>query len=458
MKASLVLLIAGTALILLMPGMQGICFAYHDGGTGACEGCHTMHNSLNGAANSPTGAASRYLLLGSDDSSTCLNCHMGSTGGWQVMSGAIGPQGLPSQMTPGGDFAWLNITTSYVTSTLVAGVNSGTRHGHNIVSADYGLAPSVVYLTAPGGTYPSASLACTSCHDPHSITRVNSIYQFVTAAIGQNVGPIVGSGSHGTLLPTAFSSVGVYRLLGGVNYLPAWLSGTNLQFTNPPPFAFSPLVANRSEAVTDTRVAYGSGMSEWCANCHPGIHGDSDLTDMEHPSGRFTANNLTSALSSIDSQAITIAARYNNYVATGNLTGTAATSYTSMVPYEEGLLMNSFSYGDLATRAVNDGSQKGGPTYYGSGGNEQVMCLTCHRAHASAWPAILRWNQSGQYLTIQGVYPGIDSAIPQAQYGEYNLGYLQVQVQRSFYDRPSSLYAAYQSSLCLKCHNTSTSS
>lgn len=450
-------MIAVTALVLLIPGLRGICFAFHDGGTGACEGCHTMHNSLNGLATGKI--TSQYLLLGSDDSSTCLNCHMGSTGGYQVMSGAFGAQGLPSQMTPGGDFAWLNITTSYVTSTLVAGINNGTRHGHNIVAADYGLGPSIVFLTAPGGTYPSINLSCTSCHDPHGGTRVNGSYQFAVAAIGQNVGPIVGSGSRGTLLPTTSSSVGVYRLLGGVNYLPISLTGTNLAFTNPPPFAFAPLISNRSEAVTDTRVAYGSGMSEWCENCHPGLHGDSNPAGLSHPTGNIMANNLTSALSNVDSQAITIAARYNNYIATGNLTGNAQTSYTSMVPYEEGLVMNSTSYPDLATRAVNDGSQKGGPMYYASGGNERVMCVTCHRAHASAWPMILRWNaEYGQYLTVQGVYPGIDSSIPGAQYGENNLGYLQIQVKRSFYDRPSSLYAAYQSSLCSKCHNTSSSS
>ncbi len=452
-------MIAVTALVLLVRGLQGTCFAFHNGGTGACEGCHTMHNSLNGMATSTTGVTSQYLLLGSDDSSTCLNCHMGPAGGYRIMSSAYGPQGMPGQMTPGGDFAWLNITTSYITSTLLGGVNSGTRHGHNIVATDYGLTASVVLLTAPGGTYPSASLGCTSCHDPHGATRVNGLYQFATAAPGQNVGPITGSGSHGTNLPTASTSVGVYRLLGGVNYLPASLKGTNLAFTNPPPFAFSPLIANRSEAVTDTRVAYGSGMSEWCANCHPGLHGDSYPTNYPHPSGNIMANNLTSALSNVDSEGITIATRYNNYIATGNLTGSASSSYTSMVPYEEGLSMNSTTYADLATRAVNDGSQKGGPGYYASGGNERVMCLTCHRAHASAWPVILRWNvEYGQYLTVQGVYPGVDSSIVEATYGEYNIGYLQAQVQRSFYDRPASVYATYQHSLCKKCHNTSTDS
>lgn len=460
-------LVAMIAVALFMPGAQKTSFAFHSGGVAPCEGCHTMHNSQNSMAMTQAGGATQfigknYLLLGSDPSSVCLNCHKGSTGGYQVMSGATGPQGMPSQLTPGGDFAWLNIVTSYVTSTGIPGVNAGTRHGHNIVAADYNLAPSTVFATAPGGAYPSASLFCTSCHDPHGEYRVNGSYQFAAPATGQNVGPVLGSGSHGTRQPTATETVGVYRLLGGVNYLPLELKGTNLGFIYPPPFAFAPLPYNRSEDTTDTRVAYGSGMSAWCSNCHGGIHGDTYPTNQPHPSGGTTSQNLTSALSNQDSQAITIATRYNNYISSGNLTGSSSTSYTSMAPYEEGQPMNAISYADLATRAVNDGSQKGGPTYYANGGNELVMCLTCHRAHASAWPKIMRWNaeydKSLTYITYQSVYVGIDASVPQARYGEYNLGYLQAQVQLSFYNRPVSSYAAFQRSLCYKCHNTSTDS
>lgn len=449
--------------VLWIPGLQGMCYAFHNGGVAGCEGCHTMHNSKDNVAVAKTGGSIQfygygYLLKSSDESSTCLNCHKG-TAGYQILSGVMGSFGVPSQMTPGGDFAWLNITTTYVTSLGAAGNNPGTRHGHNVVAADYGLGPSLVLTTAPGGTYPSAKLSCTSCHDPHGAFRVSSSYQIVRPVSGQNVGPIGGSGSSGTQLPTAARTVGVYRLLGGINYLPASVQDTPvLAFANQPPFAFAPSAYNRSEAVTDTRVAYGSGMSEWCDNCHRNIHGDANPTNQPHPTGSTTYTGITSALSNVDSQSITIATRYNNYISSGNLNGMAATSYTSMVPYEEGLTMNAFTYADLATRAVNNGSQKGGPGYY-AGGNERVMCLTCHRAHASAWPKILRWNvEYGQYLTVQGVYPGIDSPILEAKYGEYNLGYLQVQVQRSFYDRPANIYALYQKSLCKKCHNTSSDS
>ncbi len=449
------LILAAVALLALIPARE--CRAFHDGGVGACDGCHTMHNSANGTAQSMTGGATQFnghtgLLLASDPSSVCLNCHKGDSSDYDVLSGATGPTGLPALMTPGGDFAWLNISTSYVTSGGTAGYNPGSHHGHNIVAADYGLLPSPDYATAPGGSYPSASLSCISCHDPHGRYRVNGQYQLVAPAAGQNTGAISAAGSYGTRLPTATESVGTYRLLAGTGYLPQSLqSAPGLAFLNQTPFAFSPAVYNRSEATADTRVAYGYGMSEWCENCHTlsQLHTAPTSSVNGHPAG----DNINAVLSNPNYSSAngdTVAMIYNSYVYTGNLTGSVAASYTSLVPYEEGLALSSANYVTLASHAVNDGSYKQGP----SGTAETVMCLSCHRAHASGWPAILRWNApTAAYLTVQGVYPGIDSAVAEAQRGEYNLGYLQAQVQRTFYDRPPSAYASYQTQLCGKCHS-----
>ncbi len=453
-QTAIVQIIAAAALIL---GVAAPCPAFHDGGVGSCEGCHTMHNSENGIAQTTNGKATQFngnpsLLLASDPGSVCLNCHKGDTADYHVLSNATGPSGLPGIMTPGGDFAWLNISTSYMTSAGTAGYNAGSHHGHDIVAADYGLLPSPDYVTAPGGSYPSAGLSCISCHDPHGRYRVNGQYQVVGPAAGQNAGAISASGSYGKQLPTATESVGTYRLLAGTGYLPQSLQTTPaLAFINQAPFAFSPASYNRSEALTDTRVAYGSGMSEWCENCHTlsQLHTAPTSSVNGHPSG----NNINAALSNPDYASTTgetVAAVYNSYVYTGNLTGSVATSYTSLVPYEEGLTLNATNYQTLASHAVSDGSYRQGP----SGMGESVMCLSCHRAHASGWPSILRWNApSATYLTVQGVYPGIDSTIAQAQQGEYNLGYLQAQVQRTFYDRPASVYASYQAQLCGKCHS-----
>ena len=205
-KVNFIIALITAAATLAVPGVRNTGYAFHEGGVGACEGCHTMHNSVNGQPATTGGSrlefnGNAYLLKGADPSSTCLTCHQmndATPTSFHIMSGATGAYGLPVEMTPGGDFAWLNISTSYVTSGGQAGNNLGTSHGHNIIAADYGLSASLVYSSAPGGTYPSNKLSCTSCHDPHSRARVNGNYQVVNAAIGQNVGPIIGSGSYGS--------------------------------------------------------------------------------------------------------------------------------------------------------------------------------------------------------------------------------------------------------------------
>jgi hypothetical protein len=202
-----------------------------------------MHNSQNGLAMVKTGGASQffgynYLLKSSDPSSTCLNCHKGTTAGFQIMSNAMGNVGLPSQMTPGGDFAWLNITTTYITSLGAQGINYGTRHGHNIVAADYGLNPSTALPVAPGGTYPSTMLSCTSCHDPHGGYRVNGNYQIMSRLPDRTSAPLAVR-VHGTRQPTASSAVRVYRLWAAL-IISHFDENTLSWRFYPPPFAFRP--------------------------------------------------------------------------------------------------------------------------------------------------------------------------------------------------------------------------
>ncbi len=438
-----------------------------------------MHDSADNQAPMPVNSALRgfslppvgtqfngkgFLLKGSDASSTCLNCHAATasrSSSYSVMTYNLTAGSAPANMTPGGDFAWLNISTVYVTSTGTVKSNPGTSHGHAVVAQDYGLTGSSVYPTAPGGgtyPYPSNKLSCTSCHDPHGTYRVNNQYQVVRSGIGQNAAPIIGSGSYGSMLPSARGNggageaLGVYRLLAGAGYAPPEVSGNfGLAFLNPPPFAFSPRVYNRAESATDTRVAYGSGMSQWCMNCHPNMHGNADAA-FQHPPGNGLGQDGLLANADYQGSHNIIASNYNAYLYSGNLSGTQSTSYTSLVPYEEGLQLSSSNYAALASHAVSDGSYQAGP----SGTTEQVMCLTCHRAHASGWPHSLRWNApNAAYLTIQGAYPGIDAANSTAQNGEYNLGYTQAQVQRTFYDRSAAVYGTNnsQTQLCGKCHS-----
>jgi hypothetical protein len=240
---------------------------------------------------------------------------------------------------------------------------------------------------------------------------------------GTSVPPIYKSGSYGDL-PTATETVGVYRLLGGKSYQPKSLSGS-YAFTYDPFFAVTPTDYNRSESAADVRVSYGKGVSLWCANCHELAH--SLFGGYEHP--------VDQALGSVGN----ISQNYNAYVKSGDLTGNIATAYTSLVPFQ---IDNSF---DL-TQLKNLVTSKAGPQT-----SDRVMCLSCHRAHASGWDSISRWNNKSTFLTVGGDYPGIDAA-GNGAYGEYANGKTKAETQATFYGRPASMFATYQRSLCNKCH------
>jgi predicted CXXCH cytochrome family protein len=133
-----------------------------------------------------------------------------------------------------------------------------------------------------------------------------------------------------------------------------------------------------------------------------------------------------------------IANIYNSYVMTGNLSGSASSSFTSLVPFAE-------STGDIATLAAhakNDNSYLNGPD-----STAKVMCLSCHRAHASGFTDALRWNDEGEFMVYQGLYPGTDNAA-----NSYARGRLAAETQAAYYDRPVTTFATYQRVLCNKCH------
>ncbi|HEY6007622.1 MAG TPA: cytochrome C [Geobacteraceae bacterium] len=451
MKASKI----AVAAALLTLAASGSAFAYHDGGVAYCEGCHTMHNSSGNAAMGKGGNAVKlqgvnYLLQGSDQSSTCLNCHSSTAakaGSYHILTSdaAAGGQ-APANYTPGGDFAWVKETFNWTNSYGGGGTSKGERHGHNINAVDFGITADTTLTYAPGGNYPAANLACSSCHDPHGKYRIVDAAGTVqrpvvggsaTATAGDvnKSLPIEGSGSYGAM-PTATEAVGVYRLLGGQGYLPDSVAGVAgiAPFATNPPYAVAPSTYNRKETTTDTRVAYGTGMSEWCSNCHTNIHNSAANYD--------SGSSFLHPASSDSTLGATILGNYNAYVKSGDFTNTVATAYTSMVPFEEG----TNNRAALAAHAVNDGTQTAGADT-----SSNVMCLSCHRAHASGWDSMTRWNNKTEFLTIAGAYPGT-GLTGDAGAGQYTGGKTQAEIQATFYDRPATAYATYQRSLCNKCH------
>jgi hypothetical protein len=432
-------------------------YAFHAGGVADCDGCHTMHNSMEnkavavhpgnegdivGVTNADPGTSTQFqgknfLLQGSDTSSTCLNCHAGSAiGSFTVLTYPLPTTvgSAPVQRTPGGDFGWLAKTFSGNRGATVA----GERHGHNIVAADFGLIADGAQATAPGGNYPASNLSCASCHDPHSRARIQDTATGVVteAKLGSNVLPIYTSGSYGAASIATTGATGVYRLLGSATYTQMSLPGMTA-FTANAPVAVAPSGYNQSEAVTEVRVAYGSGMSEWCANCHASIHNgnvNAANTALIHPAGNTallaaTANNLNG-----DAAGTSIGAIYNAYVASGNLTGVVATSYTSLVPFERGTAV-------IATlKALASNTNTAASSVGPSGTTENVMCLSCHRAHASGFASMARWDNGSQFTTQAGAYNFASTGQTATEY------------QAAMYDRDPAKFATYQRSLCNKCH------
>ncbi len=358
MKALRVMILTAAALALA----SGSALAFHDGGVAYCQGCHTMHNSQNGAvvdANHPGGNA--YLLNSGNASDTCLRCHAA----YGQFAGGTG-------FGPGGDFYWVTKTFSW-TGHGSTTYSQGDSHGHNIVSPANGLAQDATLTTAPGGTFQSQYMGCTSCHDPHGNMNFRLLY-------GAGTGPVY--------------------------------DGTRFGFTSAAPIAKGngrktvPGSDNRESNTVHT--IYKSGMSEWCANCHTNFH-SGNTTNFVHPTGE--------GLGSV------VSAAYNAYVSTDDqVSGNALTSYWGLTPFEAVNV-------DLTTADPQNYTQ--GPT-----SQDRVMCLTCHRAHASPFGDSARWDFTAAYIADSHPMTGDGGATAtDVTYKYYN--YTFVQNQRS---------------LCNKCH------
>jgi len=451
----------------------GAASAFHSGGVAECDGCHTMHNSYAGLSDDDaygwdadmtfpdrTGGAYAYLLQGPTPTDTCLNCHEfpGDPGpvDYHVSTPATELAGaaVPKQRTPGGDFGWLRKDYSWADEFGTALTSPGERHGHNIVAIAHVYDADLVLTTSPGGTYAAASLQCTSCHDPHGRYRRNSDGTITTTGL-----PIVASGSYNDSPdPDAANAVGVYRLLGGLAYAPK--SNQTSPFAADPPAAVAPRIYNVSEAANDVRVAYGMGMSEWCANCHGLFHLDAYTTGTEglrHPAGDDATLAATAWLG-----AGTIADNYNAYIGSGSIVAPAtgiSSAYTSLVPFEVGIADHLVASYTTLKGVADTAASPGEPSATGPTTSANVMCLSCHRAHASGWDSMVRWNMRGTFHIVNGVYPGTDAGAPDAASEQFHQGRTQAETIAAYNDKPDSRFGStalydvsYQRNLCNKCH------
>lgn len=439
-------ILVGVAVVLAAVGINA--FAFHSGGVAECEGCHSIHEALSGDGN---------LLIASDPSSTCLVCHDNVTDtaptSYHIStSDANYPGKMPVQMTPGGDFGWLLVDFSYTASGTTY-FEYGETRGHNVLAADFGYDVDIDPPLAPGGSFDASALGCQSCHDPHGKAR--QLYNGGAGGFGATGSgePIYSSGSYGAVpkantygglgqdqqgAPTGLA-VGIYRLLwSGAS--PGRPPGTTF---NSYPVAVVPSTYNRAESATQTRAAYGGGgtansWGNWCGACHAGLNiegGD----NAHHPTG------VDLGFGAVGNPVGSEGSNYNAYVSSGILSGDGTRAYNSLVPFAEGTT----SLSVLGAHARNDDSFLNGPS-----AGAQVMCLSCHRAHASGFAHMLRWDYGYEFLTKGGQYIGSDN--PQVTGGRAPLqhrGRTNAMWTTAYYGRVAAdWFGPYDRMLCNKCH------
>lgn len=259
--------------LLVTSVSSGPAAGFHSRGVGHCGGCHAVH-VVDGVP-----IPSSDLLGGASATDVCLNCHATASGNSWGMS----PQ-VPGPVYGGGQFAFLDEDNLNDGSggNLPQNWIPGSAAGHSVVAVDRGTVADAAHPLSPGGTYPSNSLGCTSCHDPH------------------------GKG-------------GTYRLLYGDDSPASSSNGYTFRFRTPAPDATGIDVSGPPES-NAYHNAYRAGMSAWCGNCHGRYHSEQSLSAFKHPVDVVLE--------------LEIVNRYNRYDGTGQPDGQPAQSYLAAVPYE----------------------------------------------------------------------------------------------------------------------------
>ncbi len=337
-------LLLGTVCLLPRAGMAQV--------KGQCANCHTMHNSQDGAPmNSAFGtntAATVYRALTRGD---CVGCHTGTTATDLNLNNIpkVNHTVAPTAGTlAGGSFYWV-------------GTGAVDADGHNVVGISS--ADAKLGLTPPGGTALASQLTCagtTGCHGDRTVADQYASISGSHHAPPQNAGGVTGA-VDGTTLANS------YRFLKGVEGIESadWELPTNLTAGN----------HNQYYGVARTTDATVTGtISSLCGQCHGAFHAAATSSPSTGV-GISYANNMTSpwVRHPTDFDMNTVKAKeYGAYG--GGVIGTGGGAYQPNTPVGS----NSIS-GVKATVLT-------------APGDAIVLCVSCHRAHGSDKPDMLRWD------------------------------------------------------------------
>jgi predicted CXXCH cytochrome family protein len=330
--------------------------------TGSCANCHTMHNSQNNSAMATYGATGqpwkgtgpfRFLVRGD-----CLGCHgMGTSNKIVTIGGSEIPQVYHTD--PSGDLAGGNF--AYITGAKGSGASDGK--GHNV--KDLGNSDDVLN-TAPGvnviahdtiitDTY----LTCAGfmgCHGMRydDANKKTTGLPKLKGAHHQNV-----DGKCDTDPATAYA-YNSYRFLVGVkgleNTVDKWQNkdknSHNEYFGASAPLELSCSDTHCHNGGTSGAYSPNGSISVFCGTCHGMFHDQSGIGGISSPFKRHPTD-----------VSLPASGEYLSY-----------TVYSTEAP--------------VARTTVPDS-----PDSVVRPGTDVVMCLSCHAAHGTNYPDILRWDR-----------------------------------------------------------------
>ena len=312
------------AIAAVLVALGGSAAAFHERGVANCDGCHLSHPA-EGGSDTVVPSGEGGLLKAESPTDVCLLCHA------ETLGSVLGGDPLvPPPERGAGNFVFLLEDNLNDAPAAPRRAIPGDAAGHNLVAPGHALSADPRYSRAPGGSFPSSEMGCTSCHDPHGAAGFRMLH---------GAGPV----------------------MGGV-----------ATFSNPAPEADAIDIGSGQESATN-HTAYRRGMSDWCANCHGQYHESRSTGGFGHPTDAPLG--------------VAISQRYNEYRGDADPTGgVAATAYLPEVAFED------------------EGNTTGSTE--GPGPASRVMCLSCHRAHATSSPAAGRWDFRVSVLGEDGVESG----------------------------------------------------
>jgi predicted CXXCH cytochrome family protein len=362
-KTSIVMLLILLSVVLV----SGSAYAIG----GLCYSCHTMHNSQGGLGEvqtysgisgtiTPNVTTPQQYLLKAD----CIACHAGSTPTSTNSFGAPivlhtnnpGPDLQGGGYTlAGGDFYW-----------VATGHGATDSKGHNVAglaAADVAITPANTppgfdsgattgfAFDTVGSTWTINQLSCAGtygCHGRHDSTGITGAHHGNTGGTATQAGP--------SSAPTTVGSS--YRFLGGIRGLEQSQWNWNETALSHNEYFGVDDTSNRNQL--NTAYLNKDTISFSCAECHGFFHSRIDDLSTGTPWLRHPTDIVLKG-----------SGEYTNY-----------TAYSTEAPVARGSVKT--SSGSTVTPGLATGDN-----------SAIVMCLSCHRAHGSPEPGLLRWTYSG---------------------------------------------------------------